>query len=351
MIAVCVIGVIGGMISHCRRQRRRSKRESRRTNDFRQANPCISSLQTTLPLVLFIAFVLIGPVSSSIFAAWTCETFALDSIANPPTTIAFLVADLSLSSSAGTELCCLHMRLHMRLTGVCILMAAACNSSDETYMRVKSLAHIFVTLWPVGIPLVFLAVLLQCRVPILQGRSNRTVQATGFLHREYDAYFFWWEVVSLMQRMFIIGFVQWIPHTQLFIRTLVGWIVSFMYLVLLFIVQPHKRKDVRDVAIAVQACTVLIFCMVQCIQLFTSLDAADAELATRIMGFHSIDSLVAIMIMIVLTCFALFMLFTVYTAILGNQMQVLRLSHFNELPELGLGEEMEYHLFLSHSEP
>jgi hypothetical protein len=103
MVAVCVIGVIRGRLSHYRRHGRKSKVEGRRSNDIRQLT---SSLQTTLPLVLFIAFVLIGPVSSSIFAAWTCETFTLDSIANPPTTIAFLVADLSLSKSGGTELRC-----------------------------------------------------------------------------------------------------------------------------------------------------------------------------------------------------------------------------------------------------
>eukprot|EP00966_Prymnesium_polylepis_P254851 5888318-Prymnesium_polylepis.1 len=54
------------------------------------------SVQKTLPLILFIAFVLVGPTSSSIFAAWTCETYTLNSIANPPTTTAFLRADLSL---------------------------------------------------------------------------------------------------------------------------------------------------------------------------------------------------------------------------------------------------------------
>eukprot|EP00966_Prymnesium_polylepis_P128689 2976452-Prymnesium_polylepis.1 len=88
------------------------------------------------------AFVFIGPVSSSIFAAWTCEAFALDSIANPPTKIAFLVADLSLR----------------------------CEDSDEEYARVKSLAHIFIGLWPLGTPLIFLAVLLRCGIQILQGR-------------------------------------------------------------------------------------------------------------------------------------------------------------------------------------
>ena len=152
-----------------------------------------------------------------------------------------------------------------------------------------------------------------------------------------------------MQRMFVVGFVQWMSHTQLFIRTLVGWVVSFVYLVLLFNVRPYKRNDVTKIAFAVQSCIVLIFCMVLCIQLFTSLDAVDPNLATRVMGFHSIDGLVAIMIILVVLCFALFMLFTMYAAVFGNRMQVLRLSH-SRVPELGLGKKMKFHLFLSHSD-
>jgi multisubunit Na+/H+ antiporter MnhE subunit len=71
-----------------------------------------------------------------------------------------------------------------------------------------------------------------------------------------------------MQRMLVIGFVQWIPHTQLSVRTLIGWVVSSVYLGLLVSARPYKRSDVRRVAFAVQFCTVLIFCMVMCIQLF-----------------------------------------------------------------------------------
>ena len=48
-----------------------------------------------LPLLLFIAFCLTPSTSESIFAAWSCETFLLDSTARPPTTIKYLIGDLS----------------------------------------------------------------------------------------------------------------------------------------------------------------------------------------------------------------------------------------------------------------
>ena len=56
------------------------------------------------------------------------------------------------------------------------------------------------------------------------------------------------------------------------------------------------------------------------------------------------------MIIIILACFAMSMLLTLYSAVFGNRMQVVRLSRSAEVPELGLGKEIEYHLFLSHRE-
>eukprot|EP00966_Prymnesium_polylepis_P075481 1750685-Prymnesium_polylepis.1 len=82
--------------------------------------PWISSLLTALPMVLIIVFVLVAGTSSSIFAVWNCEEFDFDSAA--ASKVAYLRADISLR----------------------------CDSSDEEYSQVESLAFAFVALWPVG---------------------------------------------------------------------------------------------------------------------------------------------------------------------------------------------------------
>jgi hypothetical protein len=164
----------------------------------------------------------------------------------------------------------------------------------------------------------------------------------------YRKHVFWWECLFLAQRMFVIGFVQWIPHSQHLTRTWFAWLVSFGYLVLLFNVRPHKRNDVTRAAFAVQSATVLIFFMAMCILLFTTLDTVDSNLATRVMGIDSSDSLAAIMLVILATLLAVFVPFTVYHAAFDNRIQVLRLKGSHEIPELGLKPEMEYHVFLSH---
>jgi hypothetical protein len=124
---------------------------------FSKGRPGLSSLLKTLPSILFFAFVLITPTSSGIFAAWMCATYALNSISG--TTTAFLIADLSLK----------------------------CDSSNGDYSRVETLAYIFVGVWPIGLPLLLLFLLFQCRAAILQGRITRLIRSTSFLHKEYKS--------------------------------------------------------------------------------------------------------------------------------------------------------------------
>ena len=63
-------------------------------------------------------------------------------------------------------------------------LANRVRSSDEEYSRLLVLAVSFVAVWPVGVPLLFLVVLLNCREAIMQGRMSRLVRSTSFLHRE-----------------------------------------------------------------------------------------------------------------------------------------------------------------------
>ena len=88
--------------------------------------------------------------------------------------------------------------------------------------------------------------------------------------------------------------------------------------------------------------------MAQCIQLFTSLQEVDPKLATRILGFQSMASLVATVIITNLGLLLIFVALTVYHAMFRKSMQVLRLVSSREVPDLELAIGMQYHIFLSH---
>ena len=80
---------------------------------------------------------------------------------------------------------------------------------DEEYDRIETAAIMLVLIWPVAMPLVYLAVLIPARSDILQKKSTPLARATAFLHREYEVAYFWWEPVSMPP-------LTHLPHTPSF---------------------------------------------------------------------------------------------------------------------------------------
>ena len=142
-------------------------------------------------------------------------------------------------------------------------------------------------------------------------------------------------------------FVQWISHTLPFLRMLFGTLVQVAYLVLLSVVRPHKRKDVRMMALGVQTATVLIFLMAQSILFFTMLDEVAPDLTSRVLGVDSIDHLVATVIAVNMGFFVAVAAFTVYQTLTNPGVQVVRLVSSREVPELSLKDNHNYHLLLA----
>ena len=87
-------------------------------------------------------------------------------------------------------------------------------------------------------PLLYLLVLVPNRTALQQRRRTQMVRATEFLHKEYAPMYFWWEVLPLLQRLALTGWVMLIPVEQDEWRILVGLLVTVAYLTLLQFVQP-----------------------------------------------------------------------------------------------------------------
>ena len=103
-------------------------------------------------------------------------------------------------------------------------------------------------------------------------------------------------------------------------------------------------------AFGIQTATVLIFCMALWITLFTLLDevGSESDLAARILGFDTIDSLVATVVSINLVFVGAVVALTLYQTLTGEIVQVLRLTRSRQVPEVSLKPRLQYHLFLSH---
>jgi len=248
-----------------------------------------------LPASLVVSFCFTPSVSSSIFRAWNCVSYSY----NVEEEHAFLAQDLSVRCDEGSE-------------------------HDDILM----VAWAFVVIWPIGMVLMYAAVLVPCRTHIRDdGPNSMLLRSTAFLHRDYIPEFYWWEVASLLQRTTLTGWLLLIDPSLPFIRLVAALIVTIAFMVAVLACAPYKRKLDHYLA---AACQLLLTCMFIggiMVKLYTDIStdsAGSPELAYRFLGLHSEDSAVAIMIavsfaMLVWLSFAL--LFEMHSQRLRQQLK------------------------------
>jgi hypothetical protein len=128
----------------------------------RKAASLKAALIRALPYVLYLLFFTFPLVSSRAFQAFDCEEF--DDGTH------FLRADYSL----------------------------ACF--DTEHGRVVSLAWAAIALYPIGVPLLYLALLLSARKAILAEQPTDLSRSLTFLHQDYEPSMFWWEMVEISKK-------------------------------------------------------------------------------------------------------------------------------------------------------
>ena len=127
---------------------------------------CCELLTHILRWAIPVAFFVLPPVSRSIFRARQCESYAISDFTGERRS--YLVADLDV----------------------------LCSTDDDEYRRLDAYFWAFFVLWPVLVPLSFLALLLQIRRDVRAQRVSPVARACRFLWRDYDpaAGFLFWEV-------------------------------------------------------------------------------------------------------------------------------------------------------------
>ena len=111
----------------------------------------------------------------------------------------------------------------------------------------------------------------------------------------------------------------------------------------------YKRTDVGYVAYGSQGAVLVGYLMVMCIHLFLALEEEENnELSSKILGFGSLDSLVATTVVTMMGFFTCFLVFVAYQAMMNSDLQLMLLKDTRRPPDLTLKKYMFYHLFLSH---
>jgi hypothetical protein len=151
---------------------------------------------SAVPSSLVLAFCFTPSVSAAIFRVWNCVSFYYDENAKQY----FLAGDLTVR----------------------------CDDTSPEYMHLQNLAWVLVALWPIGMLVVYAAMLLPCgKTLINEEPATPLVRATAFLHLDYQPRFFWWEILSLFQRTLVTGWLMlFVDASKPFLRLIGAIFVS-----------------------------------------------------------------------------------------------------------------------------
>lgn len=234
------------------------------------------------PIGILIMFMVLPSVSSGLFATFDCERFSMDDQAE--SVHYYLASDTSVRCSSS-------------------------GYSDTYYESARLISLVFIAMWPFGMPLATLLLMLKVRGALRMKRATFWTRALGFLHREYRAGCYWWEVVEIARRLALTGVVLLIfPAEVETLRFTFAQVITFCSLCAVALIQPYKRKDINTLAFVANLMLLFVLTIMQSLKIWKDIKETSLDLrgAKQIMGFGdafglSVGVLIVNLLMILLT--------------------------------------------------
>eukprot|EP00808_Paulinella_micropora_P005718 g34203.t1 len=111
-----------------------------------------------------------------------------------------------------------------------------CNTAE--WRRHATWAYIFVVLYPFGIPALFFSLMFFTRRKPGGLRRPRALIALGILYHGYDEDKYWFELVEMLHKLLLVGFVAFVP-TKYQIPT--AMLILLALSLVLLLLHPYKR--------------------------------------------------------------------------------------------------------------
>jgi len=270
-------------------------------------------LLRALPLTLFLTFVVVPSTSERILSSFNCVEF---STADEPYELrAYLADDLTLD----------------------------CASAE--YAEVELWACVFLVIWPVGVPLFYVLLLLAAKRAIRDTRSTALTRASSFLWAEYEQRTFWWEPLDLLRRLTITGFVLIGTQGSPQLRVLIALLVTILFITMQFLLSPFKRPLDDRMMMLGHVCLLVILIAALVINV-CNLSADTCE--TFGMGRTSYLPALVFVVFGTAMLVSAFLLLAWAAGRYATTLPTLRLVENGLEPPLTIAQGDKWHLFVSH---
>jgi hypothetical protein len=146
-----------------------------KTSSTRGRAAVLAGFHRTLPVALMLTFVLVPSTATRVFKTFLCDRFEYNDVDVTNATRRYLYDDLGL----------------------------ACDSDE--YLATRTVAWVFLFVWPVGVPVLYIILLHASRDAIILGARTRLSEAIAFLSDDYETSTFWWEPLEMCRKLVLTG--------------------------------------------------------------------------------------------------------------------------------------------------
>ena len=108
---------------------------------------------------------------------------------------------------------------------------------SAAYDNVVSWAVVAIVAYPVGILVIFGALLFAARDAIMNKQPTALSESIAFLHREFEPHMFWWELMEMLRRLVLVGLMVLYPRKIL--KLVLGTLVSAAFLLFQVQASPY----------------------------------------------------------------------------------------------------------------
>ena len=112
--------------------------------------------------------------------------------------------------------------------------------------QVLVIAIVFMLLWVVAVPFLYLVLLLRCRGAILAHQPTGLSRAVRFLWKEYKDGYYLWELFEVLKKLALTNVLLAadVEHgSSRFLRLVIALMVCFVALTLHLLALPFRKAD------------------------------------------------------------------------------------------------------------
>ena len=271
----------------------------------------LHGLLAALPWLLPLSFLVFPMVSSAAFRAFSCEAFD-------------------------------DGRLYLRAD-----YAVECGT--DVHGRAESLAWLGIALYPIGISLLYVALLFLARQAILDSKPTSLSKTLDFLVRDYEPAYLWWELVEAWKKLFLVGFTVLVNPGSV-VQLVIAFLFSLACMLLTSVARPFKNDgdDLFANACGFSLSALFFFSVILKQGVLT--EAVNEVLTEQLRGRFGFDAGIVTVGMVASIVGSLVIAFGIAAKQLadGARLPIIKLVATRAAPELSLAEGVTWHLFLSH---